>query len=64
MVLSVFTANFGLNWLLVRVALGMKKNSEKFNHQLSIKNDVVQEVPAFCDFWYQKGIRKFGDYEF
>ena len=25
---------------------------------------VVQEVPAFRDFWYQKGITKFGDHEF
>jgi hypothetical protein len=24
----------------------------------------VQEVPAFRDFWYQKGITKFGDHEF
>ena len=25
---------------------------------------LVQEVPAFRDFWYQKGITKFGDHEF
>ena len=25
---------------------------------------VIQEVPAFRDFWYQKGITKFGDHEF
>ena len=25
---------------------------------------VLQEVPAFCDFWYQKGITKFGDHKF
>ena len=24
----------------------------------------LQEVPAFRDFWYQKGITKFGDHEF
>ena len=24
----------------------------------------IQEVPEFCDFWYQKGITKFGDHEF
>ena len=26
--------------------------------------DVLQEVPAFRDFWYQRGITKFGDHEF
>ena len=25
---------------------------------------IIQEVPAFRDFWYQKGITKFGDHEF
>ena len=25
---------------------------------------IIQEVPAFHDFWYQKGITKFGDHEF
>ena len=24
----------------------------------------IQEVLAFCDFWYQKGITKLGDHEF
>ena len=25
---------------------------------------LIQEVPAFRDFWYQKGITKFGDHKF
>ena len=28
------------------------------------RGSYVQEVPAFRDFWYQKGITKFGDHEF
>ena len=29
-----------------------------------LSNRLIQEVPAFRDFWYQKGITKFGDHEF
>ena len=32
--------------------------------QLFPKFSSVQDVPAFRDFWYQKGITKFGDHEF
>ena len=42
------------------------KNADfcKLLKNVSWKELEVQEVPAFCDFWYQKGITKFGDLEF
>ena len=35
-----------------------------FNFDVKVRIFIVQEVPKFRDFWYQKGITKFGDHEF
>ena len=40
--------------IMARVRYTIQPLSEKF----------IQEVPTFRDFWYQKGIMKFGDHKF
>ena len=54
-----------------KVALihGFDKNMNKDSKGPKVtRNDyfqlVIQEVPAFCDFWFQRVIMKCGDHEF
>ena len=59
--MAVTRARRLLNLTLSLMAL---ENLNSKHTQLCPCPRVVQEVPTFRDFWYQKGITKLGDHKF